>query len=184
MNIEIKLFEKEGFILTRMKKNNYKIDFCIENNNIILSKIIDFNLIKLIYDLNLDVYEKVELEIINDDEAIVITLMKHLFEELGLPQKYSYLHIKREITNKKIIFRLQTIQSYRPINIPIDAELMEVESMISICDIITPHKINFSFSIMFEANIIIQPFIEKIICTIFHKIFKRVKQFIEKAHII
>ena len=183
MNIEVKLYEKEGFIFTRIKKNNYKIEFCMENNNIILSKIIDFKLIKLIYDLNPDVYEKVELEIINDDEAVVTILMKHLFEELGLPQKYSYLHIKREITNNKIIFRSQTIQSYRPINIPIDAELMEVESMISICDIITPHKMNFSFNIIFEANIVIPPFVEKIVGIILHKIFKRVKQFIENVHI-
>jgi len=183
MNIEKKLFEKEGLILSKIEKNNYKIEFSIENKNIILSKIIDFNLIKLIYDLNPDIYEKVELEIINENEAIVTILMKHLFEELGLPQKYSYLHIKREITNNKIIFTSQTIQSYRPINIPLDTELMELESIISICDIITPHKMNFSFNIIFEANIIIPPFVEKIVVIILHKIFKRVKQFIENVHI-
>ena len=179
----MKLYEKEEFIFTRIKKNNYKMEFCMENKNIILSKIIDFNLIKLIYDLNPDVYEKVELEIINHDEAIVTILMKNFFEELGLPQKFSYLHMKREIQDNKIIFRSQSILGNHPINIPIDAELMEVESMISICDIITPHKMNFSFNIIFEANIVIPPFVEKIVGIILHKIFKRVKQFIENINI-
>lgn len=179
----MKLFEKEGFIFTRVKKNQYRTEFCIENNNIILSKIIDFNLIKLIYDLNSDIYEKVQLEILNDNEAVAIILMKNLFEELGLPQKYSYLYIKREIENNKIMFNSQSIQNDHPINIPIDAELIAVENMTSICDIITPHKINFSFNIIFDTNVIIPPFIEKMVGIILHKIFKRVKQFIENVSI-
>ena len=56
------LFNKEGFIFSRVKKNQYKLEFAMENNNIIISKIIDFNLIKLMYDLNPDVYEKVEFQ--------------------------------------------------------------------------------------------------------------------------
>jgi hypothetical protein len=183
MSLAMKLYEKEGFIFTQIKKNNYKIEFCMENKNIILSKIIDFNLIKLIYDLNTDIYETVELEIINDNEAIATILMKNFFEELGLPQKFSYLHIKREIEDNKIIFRSQSIQSHRPINIPTDAELMGVENMISVCDIITPHKMHFSFNIIFDANLIIPPFVEKIMGIILHKIFKRVKQFIENVPI-
>jgi hypothetical protein len=183
MSLETKLYEKEGFIFTQIKKNNYKIDFTMENKNIILSKIIDFNLIKLIYDLNTDIYETVELEIINENEAIAIILMKNFFEELGLPQKFSYLHMKREIEDNKIIFRSQSIQSHRPTNIPIDAELMAVENMISVCDIITSHRMNFCFNIIFYVNVIIPPFVEKMVGIILHKIFKRVKQFIENVSI-
>jgi hypothetical protein len=183
MSLETKLFEKEGFIFTQIKKNNYKIDFTMENKNIILSKIIDFNLIKLIYDLNTDIYETVELEIINENEAVATILMKNFFEELGLPQKFSYLHIKREIQDNKIIFRSQSIQGHRPTSIPIDAELMGVENMTSICDIITPHKMNFSFNMILNDNVIIPVFVEKMVGIILHKIFKRVKQFIENVSI-
>jgi hypothetical protein len=183
MSLAMKLYEKEGFIFTQIKKNNYKIDFTMENKNIILSKIIDFNLIKLIYDLNTDIYETVELEIIKENEAIAVILMKNFFEELGLPQKFSYLHMKREIEDNKIIFRSQSIQSHHPTNIPIDAELMAVENMISVCDIITPHRMNFCFNIIFDANVIIPPFVEKMVGIILHKIFKRVKQFIENVSI-
>ena len=51
MDLENILFEKEGLKFSNVKKNHYKLQFTIENNNIDLSKIIDFNLIKLIYDL-------------------------------------------------------------------------------------------------------------------------------------
>ena len=104
------LYSKEGFTFIRKQKNDYSLTFQMENNNIILSKIIDFNLIKLIYDLNSDIYEKVNLNIINDNEATVNLLMKHLFEELGLPQRFSYLHIKRIVSENNITFMSESIK--------------------------------------------------------------------------
>ena len=49
------LYSKEGFCFFKNEKNNYMLSFEMENNNINLSKIIDFNLVKLIYDLNSDI---------------------------------------------------------------------------------------------------------------------------------
>ena len=69
MELEVTLFDKDGFIFSRPKKNHYSLTFTIENNNILLPKIIDFNLIKLIYDLNPDVYEKVDVEKINENNS-------------------------------------------------------------------------------------------------------------------
>ena len=37
------LFNKEGLIFSRVKKNYYKLSFSIENNYINIPKIIDFN---------------------------------------------------------------------------------------------------------------------------------------------
>ena len=88
------LYSKEGFEFLKVFKNKYSLKFSIENPNIILHKIIDFSLIKLMYDLNADIYEKINLEKINDNEAIMTILMKHLFEDLGLPQKFSHINIR------------------------------------------------------------------------------------------
>jgi hypothetical protein len=177
------LFNKEGFIFSRIKKNHYKLEFTMENNNIIISKIIDFNLIKLIYDLNPDVYEKVELQKINDFEAIVSLLLKHFFEDLGLPQKYSFLHMKKTIEERRITFQSQSIRTHKPEWIPNDAEQMNIQDFISVCDIITPHKIDFNFNVLFDPNAKVPPFAEKMVGTILFKIFKRVKQFIENIRI-
>jgi hypothetical protein len=105
--------------------------------------------------------------------------MKHLFEDLGLPQRYSYLHMTKIVNNNEIIFRSQSIYSERPKNIPKDSELMAMKENIGTCKIISPHKISFSFAVVFEDYVKIPQFAEKMIGIILNKIFKRVKQFIE-----
>ena len=173
------LYSKEGFDFVKMAKNNYSLSFQMENNNIILAKIIDFNLVKLIYDLNTDIYEKVCIQNINDNEAVANILMKHLFEDLGLPQRYSFLHITKIIGENNIKFISKTLKAERPEDIPIDAELMAINTLVCNCDIITQNKIAFSCNVLFEPTMIIPPIAEKLIGVILHKIFKRVKQFIE-----
>ena len=183
MDLKNVLFDKDGFNFTRVQKNYYKLTFIIENNNIIVSKIIDFNLIKLIYDLNPDVYEKVEIEKINDNEIIATLLIKHFFEDLGLPQRFSFVRIIKIDEEGKITFNSQSIKEKRPPDIPRDSELIAIQDMKCICNIITPHKIDFSVDIIYDKQMTIPPFAEKMVGMILHKIFKRVKQFIENVRI-
>ena len=177
------LLNKEGLQFARVKAKHYALTFSMENPNIILSNIIDFNLIKLIYDLNSDIYEKVILDKINDEEAVATLLMKHFFEDLGLPQRFSFLHIKKIVEERRIIFVSQSIRSHKPEGMPEDAELMAINDLTSICNIVTPHKINFSFNIVFDPIMNIPPFAEKMVGLILFKIFKRVKQFIENVRL-
>ncbi len=58
MATEATLINKDGFLFSIVEKNHYKLTFSMTNKNIVMSKIIDFGLIKLVYDLNSDVYEK------------------------------------------------------------------------------------------------------------------------------
>jgi hypothetical protein len=177
------LFEKDNMKFTKITDKKYCMTFSIENQNIILANVIDVNLIKLIYDLNPDVYESVLLEKINEDESIVTLLLKHFFEDLGLPQKYSYLHIKKTCTNDTIIFNSQSIKTTRPKNMPTNAVRVAMKENIGICEIITPHKVNFTFTVLFEDTVTIPAFMEKMIGVILNKTFKRVKQFIENITI-
>lgn len=182
MDLETTLFNKDGFNFVRVRKNQYKLTFNMENKNINLSKIIDFSLIKLIYDLNPDVYESVNIEKINDNEIIATLLMKHFFVDLGMPQRFSYIHMTRIVEEEKFIFKAQSIKQ-RPPNMPEEAELMAIQDFACVCDIITPHSINFSVNIIFDQQMFVPPFAEKMVGMILHKIFKRVKQFIEKVRI-
>ena len=177
------LFSKEGFVFTKKTKNDYSILFEMKNDNIILSKVIDFNLVKLIYDLNGDIYEHVNLQIINENEAIINLLMKHLFEDLGLPQRFSYLHMKKIIQENSILFVSNTIKNERPSEMPVDSELMPIQNMTCRCDIITPHKIKFMCNVQFEATMNIPHIAEKLVGLILYKIFNRVKVFIENVRI-
>jgi hypothetical protein len=175
------LFEKEDFKFIYINKNHYKIQFIVKNNNIILPKIIDFTLIKLIYDLNPDIYEKVNMEEYGSDkDSVIITiLMKHLFEDIGLSQKFSFIHMNKTVEEKKITFQSKSIVDLRPNCIPEDAELLNIQNMTCICDIITTHHVIFSINIIFDTETNIPPFAEKMIGLILYKIITRVKQFIE-----
>jgi hypothetical protein len=182
MDSEI-LFEKDGLKFIKIKKNTYNLVFSMENNNIILSKIIDFNLVNLIYELNKDIYEKVNVKKINENEIIVNFLIKHFFEDLGLPQRFSYIYMKKKMETNKIVFESQTIRGERPPGMPDDAELLNMEKINTECLIITPHKIVFNVNIIFDDNVNIPSFAEKMVGVIINKIFKRVKQFIENVRI-
>jgi hypothetical protein len=175
------LSEKNGLKFIKAKQNHYQLIFSMQNNNIVLSKIMDFNLVKLIYDLNSDVYEKINIFNINDNEAIVVILMKHFFEDLGLPQRFTYLHIEKIVNENNITFISKSIRTHRPTNMPKEAELMPILEMTSTCHVITPHNIDFHFNIIFDTELNIQPFTEKIVGLILNKIFIRVKQFIESV---
>ena len=183
MTDPVVLYSKEGFIFTRNEKNNYSLSFSIQNNSIVLSKIIDFNLIKLIYDLNNDVYEKYDMNIINENEATANLLMKHLFKDLGLPQHFCYVHINKIVEGNHIKFMAQTIKQEILEGMPTNAELMPIKNMVCNCRIITPHQMEFICNIQFENSILIPEVIEKLAGLILRKIFNRVKQFIENIRI-
>lgn len=181
MDSEIILFNKEGFKFVRSIKNQYKLDFSIENERINIANVIDFNMIKLIYDLNPDVYEYVNLNRVSENEAIITLLMKHFFEDLGFPQRFSYVNMKRYVEANKIVFHSKSIRDHRPPNMPADSELMNMRDLICNCDIVTTHKANFSVNVIFDPSTHVPPFSEKMIGMILFKIFKRVKQFIENV---
>jgi hypothetical protein len=77
----------------------------------------------------------------------------------------------------------QSIQTERPLGIPDDAKLMAMKENVGICTIVTPHKVDFSFTVLFEDYVEIPPFAEKMVGLILNKIFKRVKQFIENFRV-
>lgn len=177
------LFNKDGFIFKKIGMCQYSTTFELHNTNIDLSKIINFDLFKLIYSLNNDIYEYFNLDIINDNEAVATLLMKHFFEDLGLPQRYAFLHMTRTDTQQSIMFKSQSLVSHKPEGIPNEAVLVAFTNMDSICNIISPHHIIFTHNIYFDNIQNVPPFAEKIIGIIINKIFKRVKQFIDNIHI-
>jgi hypothetical protein len=171
--------EKDGMKFARTAKNHYQIHFSMQNSFIHLPSIINLDLLKLLYELNSDIYEKTHLEKINEKEAVVCLLMKHFFQDLGLPQRYYHFHVERTEMEQMIRFYSQSIHSDKPEWIPSEAHLVPMQSMTLLCEMITPHKVNVLSSVVFHENHVVPPFMEKFIGMILHKIFNRLKQFIE-----
>ena len=87
----------------------------------------------------------------------------------------------KTIEERRIVFKSQSIKDQRPEDMPNDAELMAIQQLNCTCNIITNHKIDFSVNVIFEPTMNVPPFAEKLVGMILHKIFKRVKLFIEKV---
>lgn len=181
MNAEepLVLLRRDGFEFIKKRKNHYSLSFSMTNKNIVLHKILDFNLVKLIYDLNTDIYLYANLEKVDENKAIITLLMKHLFEDLGLPQRFSYVTIERKVVDNKTLFTGQSIKTHRPPNVPDESELMAIKNMNIECTSLDDHHVTFHVDVIFEDYVIIPPFAEKMINVILNKIFIRVKQFIE-----
>lgn len=173
------LVEKDGMKFIKLEKNKYNLTYSIENKNINLEPLVNFELIKLIYELNPDIYEKVVLNKNNDEEAQITLLMKHFFNDLGFPQKYSHMSLKKYTSPNRINFVGSSIFSEKPSCIPNDVELLPIDNLDIECTMSSPHKVNLNCIIVFNNALIIPAFIEKVIGIIVNKIFNRVKKFIE-----
>ena len=182
-SVETMILNKNGLEITKCAKNKYKLRFHLENNNIYIDKIIDFPLIKLVYDLNPDVYEQTNIERVGETQAKVTLLLKHFFEDLGLPQRYSYIYMTKHMDKNNITFVTKSILTEKPPGMPIDSELMPIQDLIASFDIVSHHRANAVFDIVFNERFNIPVFAEKIIAQILFKVFTRVKQFIENIAI-
>jgi len=182
------LFEKDGLQIEKISnkyQQKYDIQFILENPNMILTNIVNFDLVNLLYALNKDIYEQAIIENVNENEAIITVVMKNLFEDIGLPQYYYHINMKKRFENNQYVFDSQSIDGKKPDNIPANTELLDIENFSIKSTVLTPHKIHFSFSIVFKMNIsaiaVFSSFSDKLLVIMLQKIYKRLKQFIEKA---
>lgn len=180
---EQKIIEKNGLKFIKLTSNEFNLTFDINNNNILLPAIINFDLIQLIYKLNPNVFEYVETELNAETETNVIMniLLKDIFSDLGLPHYYLALDItKNALDTNKIIFYCE-ISNNKLDTYPDDVELLPIQK-INICfDIMNNHnvKIKCDINLMDKHNI--PSFSEKMIGNMIYNIFNRLKQFIEKV---
>lgn len=184
------LYSREGFqfnkIQDKEKENQYCLSFQIDNPYIILEKIVDIHLIELLYKLNEDLYEFTNIVKIDENSAIITTLMKNLFEDLGLPQRYSHVKVNRtRKRNDMITFTCETIPHIKRdlLAIPEHAELVLIQTMQCDCIIIAAHHMKVNCTLTLEHSMQFPEMVEKIIGLIMFKIFKRLKQFINNISI-
>ncbi len=175
--------DKNGMKLVRKPNNEFNFVCTIENKNIYLDKIINFDLIKLIFDINNDIYEKVIMNKIDDSKAEFIFVMKHFFADIGLPQRYYHFLMLKEYNQNenKIVFMTEPINVKKPNFINDDIEFLPINKMVYECQFtsLQRDKMLFNALVSFDKSLPIPEYIEKVVALIVHKIFIRIKQFIE-----
>jgi len=175
--------QREHFKILKKQNGIYNLEFTLKNDKLLIHKIINFDLIKLIYELNNDIYETINFQYINENEIIILTVMKNLFQDLGLPQRYSYLKITKEIINDNTTFNATVIlDKPNKINISENIIQMPFKHIKIETNIIDNHTAFFNIEI-FLNNENIPQFIETVVINLWKKIFNRLKQFIENMNI-
>ena len=172
------IMKRDGFSFEKLDNKCYYTTFDIKNQNLNLSDIINFDLIKVLYDLNPDIYDLVEIEKINDNEANIIIVMKHLFKDLGIPQKYSYLNIKLLKTKRFFKFESKPIKRSKPSHVPISAEVVDFDCIETIGEFITNNHVLVKNYTYIGSVTNTMSYFDKIAASITFKIINRLIIFI------
>lgn len=155
------LIESPIISIVKNGDNSLNIEFFIENPIIDLTTMLNFGLIKLIGDINKDIYEHVDLQIIDENNAYLTVVMKHLLKDLGIPQTYSNLLITKKThtnmnTNTKTVSFTAVKTSGANITMPSSfadkLELIPIQQLSLHCNIENTHKIKIQINILFEEN--------------------------------
>jgi len=96
-----------------------------------------------------------------------------------MPQRFTFIHVQKIIDDNTITFQSKSIKTHKPEWLPDNAELTPMQNLTIVCNIITPHHIQFSCNVTFDNAFVIPPFAEKFLSIVLHNIFKRVKEFID-----
>ncbi len=182
------IFKRDDLEFIRCSENNYCITFNIKNNDMILPKIINFDLLKLVYELNPDIYEQTIMNVIDENNAKTVILMKHFFKDLGMAQAYFDLNITKVVDNDDYTMFISS-QNYNnedilPEFIPDEARHFPIININFSFEKLSNHEIKFTCNIELQKQIEkIPQMIENFIGQILYKIFKRVKLFIENVKI-
>ena len=177
------IHQKNGIVIKLLDKNKYELSFEIENNNIILTKLINFHLMRVIYEVNKDIFDDFSLDIhssgCNETDADIFLSIKHFFEDLGFPKRYSLLHVNMHNETNSVIFTANTRYNIFLKNANANVTILPIDNLKITCNIENAHKIKIVNVITFNSSFEIPGFVEKMSVQIFNKIFLRTKQFIE-----
>ena len=103
------IMDKKDYRMTKINKNTYVFEYSIENNQVLLEKIITLDFIEMIHEINKeDIFEDFYIEKHSDKSATVFILFKHFLSDFGLPQKYAHLDVIFEQHDKKCIYKTTT----------------------------------------------------------------------------
>ena len=171
---------KERVFLKREKSCNiFLLQFNLENRNKNLHDIININMYSLLFNLNRDNFEKIEIKKwISPNEIEVLFLFKPFGKDLGIKPKYMYIKTVIEIKNEKHIYtsfdidypNIEELSSYEKVKNTISTMIINFES---------DFKININYIFKLELVHSLPIYMENILGLTMKKMFLNLKNFIE-----
>ena len=191
---------KEKMHLKREKNNNiYLLQFLAENKNINLYTMINLDIYNLMFTLNKDNFEKIEMRGIvsstlssgsgsgsgsenkNVNEVNVIFLFKPFASDLGIKPKYMYVRVSEVCEPNKKTYNCVDVDYPNPEELKnYDKVVNTISSMV--VNFESYHKINISYIFKLDLSHSLPIYMENIMGLIMKKVFLNLKQFIELIH--
>ena len=171
---------KEKVFLKREKSCNiFSLQLNVENINKNLHDIVNLNMYNLIFRLNTDNFEKIEVKKwISPTEVEILFLFKPFGKELGIKPKYMYVKTIQQITNEKHVYtsfdidypNIGELSNYEKVKNTISTMVVNFESNF---------RINISYIFKLELTNSLPIYMENILGLIMKKMFLNLKNFIE-----
>lgn len=180
------LVKKDKYQIIKVANNHYKNILVIENNLLVMEKIIGFNLIQLMYQVNAQNYEQIKLDILSPTYADLYLLVKPMFKELGILQRYGAFSVKRlehpeNNTSSFVALRNNEVLS-KYHNFSLKCEQLGMHTVTMDCKIISTHKMIITQDIFFDDPKMNNPLIEKAFTLVMKDNIKKFIAFIEAIH--
>jgi len=166
-------------------------NICIKNNKLNMEKIVGFNLITLIGELNSDICKNVELTKLKNNNstksALLTVVLQHFFEDVGCPQVYiqSLVQMHQTTQNNLVTYRFTmepcTSQHVKLHDVPTHCLQVFAECAECVVECISLHHLKISINFKIEKTQLEQvpTFALPLINTLTLKGLQRVKDFIE-----
>ena len=171
---------KENVHLKRDKKSEiYSLQFYLDNPKYNLYNIINLNMYNLLYELNQDNFEKIEIKNwLSNSEVDVLFLFKQFGKDLGIKPKYMYIRATEIVENGK-----KTYNGY-DIEYPYPDELTNYEKVTTristmVVNFESNHKVNINYLFKLDLAHSLPIYMENVLGLIMKKMFLHLKQFIE-----
>jgi len=161
--------------------NLYNLQYCISNKNMYLDKLINFNFLSIIYELNKSLFDDFKVNIISEDRATVYILFKWLFKDFDIKHYCVFLEINKVVIDANTIC-FECVSDNNNINndLKSDIQILHIDKLTICFDITDKHLVHINNTICFKKNPILVPYIQKMISQIISKMIINSKQFIEK----
>jgi hypothetical protein len=182
---------KEKIHLKRDKNNNiYLLQFVAENRNVNLYTMINLEIYNLMFKLNKDNFEKIELDNITTipsshdkviNEVNVLFLFTPFASDLGIKPKYMYVRVTEVCEPNKKTYNCVDVDYPNPEELKkYDKVVNTISSMV--VNFESCHKINISYIFKLDLSHSLPIYMENIMGLIMKKVFLNLKQFIELIH--
>lgn len=173
------ILNKDTLKIIRNEKNNYIVSIDIHEKKIDIRKLFHFDKLHIFKDLNSDLIEEISIDNIRNNSATIFILYKHFFKELGFSQFGICVDIVRNEKDHIIEF-IASSDSSNNRTMKDECVILPVETLlINICEQPWTNKFTITMNATLNIYFEISPSIEKLVLQVVHKIFTRVKQFIE-----